>query len=158
MLYSGIKWETVNQWGKGRPLTISYSPDTGVLLIDQDSKRGIEIVSGLEKHPIDLLTDQRLEKDRTTFGAGDAYVFAAKLWEREVERATAAMIEEVETGRARAALTESRVQWRKFQQAEIRAIREIYDRDGSIWKVVSAQRTVELNRDQALRLNRMRAW
>ena len=64
----GLKWSEVNQWQRGRPLRISFSPACGPILIDVESFSRLPIIGGFDTaqspHPLDRLLRQNLENSR----------------------------------------------------------------------------------------------
>jgi uncharacterized protein YecT (DUF1311 family) len=150
--YSGSSVDDMDKWPQDKPLLLGYRRGHGVVLSDPDTGKSMQVLHGLEdKHPIDLLIKRCLDKDESTPGREACYADGREQWDAELNRAYKVLIDAVGE-QHRAALRGAQQQWLKFRDAELAAINAVYDREGTLWRVVTARRQMELSRERALRL------
>jgi uncharacterized protein YecT (DUF1311 family) len=155
--YSKIPWEAVEKWPRGKAVVLGYQPEVGVVLFDPESQKSIPILSGLQKHPIDLITEKCLEDNQSTQGMVECYDGGYGLWDKELNRSYSGLMASL-NDEQRKAVQEAQRQWLKFRDAQIIAIGAISNRDGTIGRIVSAEHVMNLIKEQAQRLNRFKAW
>lgn len=152
VLFAEITFEDVDKWPKDKALVLGYRDGAGVVLFDADSGKSLLVLHGLEdQHPIDLLLKRCLDRNGTTLGDIDCHAAAERRWDAELNRAYRLLLGALDPPHA-AALRTAQQQWLKFRDAERSAIDAVYDREGTLWKVVDARRRMELVRERALRL------
>lgn len=150
--YTDISWKTVSGWAKGHPLLLAYQPETGAVLVDTESGKSIPVLRGMEKHPIEILTKACAQKEPTTRGMVECYGQGTQRWDREMNRAYAALLGTLD-GAQKKAVTRSQRQWVKFRDAQFDAISAVNNRQGTIWNIIAAEQGMQLVREQAQRLN-----
>jgi len=149
---SGASVGDMDKWPKEKPLLLGYRRGSGVVLSDPDTGESMQVLHGLEdKHPIDLLVKRCLDKEESTPGRESCYSDGLEQWDAELNRAYKVLIDAV-GAKHREAVRGAQQQWLKFRDAELAAINAIYDREGTLWRVVAARRHMELTRERALRL------
>jgi uncharacterized protein YecT (DUF1311 family) len=150
--YSDIPFEEVEKWPKDKPLLLGYRRGQGVTLSDPDSGKSMRVLHGIDdKHPIDLLIKRCIDKDESTAGQEACYADGRQQWDAELNRAYKVLLDAVGEEH-RAAVRTAQQQWLKFRDAELAAINAVYDREGTLWRIVAARRQMELTRERALRL------
>ena len=154
VIFAGIPWKTVHDWTKGRSLLLAYNPESGVVIFDSGSGKSIPVLSGMEKHPIELLSEKCLKDNSTTMGMVECFGKERDRWNKEMNRAYKALRETL-NDKQRKAVEESQGQWLKYRDSQIDAIYAVNDREGTIWRVVSAEQAMKVVREQAERLNSM---
>lgn len=155
--YADIPWDVVNTWERDRPLILGYTAGSGVVLFDPASGKSIPVLYGLgDRHPIDLLVRRCLDLDETTSAIIGCYVMGREHWDKELNRVYAALLaslDEDHKGPVRAAQR----QWLKFRDAEFAALDAVYDRDGTLWRIVGSKRRTELVRERVQTLSLLRS-
>src|SRR5262249_8896478 len=150
--FSGASFEDVDKWQKDKPLLLGYRRGHGVVLFDPESGKSVQVLHGLEdKHPIDLLITRCLDKEESTPGREECYADGSAQWDAELNRAYKVLIDASEEPH-RVKIRAAQQQWLKFRDAELAALNAIYDREGTLWRIVDARRQMELTRERALRL------
>lgn len=147
--YTGIPWDVVNTWERGRSLILGYAAGSGVVLFDPASGKSIPVLYGLgERHPIDLLVRRCLDLDETTPATIGCHVMGREHWDKELNRVYAALLASLDEDH-RGPVRASQRQWLKFRDAEFAALDAVYDRDGTQWRIVGSKRRTELVRERA---------
>lgn len=155
--YDAISWEEVDAWPANKTITLGYRVGLGTVLFDPVSKKQIHVIAGLDKHPLDTLTEQCLEKAYSTLDMAQCYQSARINWDKELNAHYArlmSMLNKEDKG----LLEDSQRAWVLFRDAQVKSIRAVYDRDGSVWGLVIAEKEIELTKEQALRLNALSAF
>jgi len=147
----GLAFEDADKWPKGKALLLAYRDGNGVVLFDADSGKSLRVVLGADPHPIDLLRKRCLDKNGTTLGDIECNAAAEKRWDAELNRAYQQLIGALDETH-QPALRAAQQQWLKFRDAERAAIDAVYDREGTLWRVVDARHRMELVRERALKL------
>jgi uncharacterized protein YecT (DUF1311 family) len=150
--YTTILWETVHGWAKERPLQLAYKPETGLVLIDVESGKALPVLRGLEKHPIELLTEKCLQENPSTVGMIGCYGKARDRWGQEMDRAYNALLATLNDPQSQA-VRQSQQQWLRFKDSQITAIFSVNSRQGTVWSIISTQQVTQLVKEQAERLN-----
>lgn len=152
VIYGSIPWEEVQTWSKGRMLILGYRIGVGTVLYDVETKKELPVVSGMDKHPLDLLLERCLEENWTTRGMIECYGNANNSWDLELNAHYKRLMATLNSEQ-KASLRKSQIAWIKFKDAQLESIGAIYDRDGTMWGIVRSQQAMSVTRDQALRLN-----
>lgn len=152
VIYEAIPWEEVDSWPEGKPLILGYRTGVGTLLHDPKTGKEIPVVSGLAQHPLDLILDQCLDENWTTLGMIECYGVAQTRWDAELNAHYQRLMNTLNPGQ-QALLKQSQRAWIAFRDAQLASIHAVYDRDGTIWRIVQAQQAMKVTREQALRLN-----
>jgi uncharacterized protein YecT (DUF1311 family) len=150
---SEIEWEDAEKWKKGKKLFIAYNSDKGTVLVDSSTGKSIPILSGLKKHPLEILEDQRSEKDTSTMDMVDTLNAFTTLWEKEMNRVLNALMTTVDMDGKRT-IRDSQEAWRKFRDAEIKMLIKIHSgREGTIQSIIISSRIQKITRDRAIQIN-----
>ena len=153
VVYGSISWEEVASWSKGKKLVLGYRIGVGITLHDPQTNKGIPVVTGMDKHPIDSLLDQCLKKDTSTKGMIDCYSSAHNNWDAELNAHYKKLMSTLNP-KQKTLLKKSQRAWIKFKEAQFESIKAIYDRDGTMWGIVKSIQAMDITKEQALRLNR----
>jgi uncharacterized protein YecT (DUF1311 family) len=151
--YGEIPWETVSHWSKGRALLLAYRPESGVVLVDLMSGKTISVLRGMDKPPIELLTEKCIRDHSTTQGIAACFAAGRERWEREMNRAYEVLLGILDDAQ-RKPVKDAQQEWAKFREAQTAAIAAVNQHTGSIWRGVSAEQEMQLIREQAERLNK----
>jgi hypothetical protein len=146
-----LVYESATELKKGQELRIAYSAKTGPVLLDPSLASGkyIEIISGLEQHPLDMLYELKLGHGSTA----EEVVAANKmvvLWEAEISRIYDRL--RTEFPDEKEVFDNAQEQWEIYCEADNAARNVTYDKDGTIWSIVAARDRIALYRSHALRL------
>ncbi|MBN7769295.1 DUF1311 domain-containing protein [Marinobacter daepoensis] len=152
VIYEPIPWEEVDSWAEGKPLILGYRTGVGTLLHDPKTGKEIPVLSGLAQHPLDRILDQCLEENWTTLGMIECYGATHARWDAELNAHYKRLMNTL-SPRQQALLRQSQKAWIAFKDAQLVSIHAIYDRDGTIWRVVQAQQAMKVTKEQAQRLN-----
>lgn len=152
VIYDQIPWEEVDRWKKGKQIVIAYKIGEGNYLVDPITGKRIPILSGIGIHPIEQIQAQCLEKNLSTKGSVDCYDAANKMWDKEMNVSYNKLMSQLDKA-GKESLKQSQRSWIKFRDAQADSILKIYNRDGTMWNIVEAQKVMEITREQALRLN-----
>jgi uncharacterized protein YecT (DUF1311 family) len=156
--FSAIPWETVNKWPAGKALELVYDAEFGQRLVDPESKKALPVLGGLEKHPIDLVLAACLEKNGSTTGMVECYGEAESRWDQELNRAYRALLAPLDE-QSKKKVQEAQRAWLGFRDGQLSAISSVYGaRAGTMWRIVAARQSMEVVREQALRLASFQAW
>jgi uncharacterized protein YecT (DUF1311 family) len=148
-----IEWEEVNKWTKGKKLSIAYNLEKGAILLDISTGKSIPILSGLEKHPLDILKSKRMEKNISTMDMVDTLIAFTDLWEKEMNRVLNALMVSADMDGKRT-IQDSQEAWKKFRDAEVKMLIKIHSgREGTIQSIVIASRIQKITRDRAIQIN-----
>ena len=150
--YGEIPWETVYHWSNGRALLLAYRPESGVVLVDLESGKTIPVLRGMDKAPIEILTEKCIRDASTTMGIFECDVKGRDRWEQEVNRAYEALLGTLDDAQKNA-VKDAQLEWTKFRDAQSFAFAAVNHHTGSIWRGVSAEQERRLVREQAERLN-----
>ena len=148
-----IEWEEVNKWQKGKKLSIAYNLEKGAILLDISTGKSIPILSGLEKHPLDILKSKRMEKNISTMDMVSTMSDFTKLWDKEMNRALGALKKTLDRSGKRT-IQDSQEAWKKFRDAEVKMLIKIHnEREGTIQSIVIGSRIQAITRDRAIQIN-----
>ncbi len=148
-----IGWEDAEKWTKGKKLSIAYNLEKGAILLDISTGKSIPILSGLEKHPLDILKSKRMEKNISTMDMVDTLIAFTDLWEKEMNRVLNALMTTVDMDGKRT-IQDSQEAWKKFRDAEVKMLIKIHnEREGTIQSIVIAARIQGITRDRANQIN-----
>ena len=150
----GLKWSEVNQWQRGRPLRISFSPASGPILIDVESFSRIPIIGGFDSaqspHPLDRLLHQNLENSQDTVSIEETYALNTQRWETEIDRIYDVAAENI---RVRELVKKAQVSWKLFRENQIKAAAELHSLpSGTMWGIRHSEFVHEFTRSHALEL------
>ena len=156
--FSVIPWKIVNKWPAGKALELVYDAELGLRLVDPETKKFLPVLGGLERHPIDLALAACLEKNGTTTGMVDCYGEAEGRWDQELNRAYCTLLAPLDE-QSKRKVQEAQRAWLSFRDGQLSAISAVYGaREGTVWRVVAARQSMEVVREQALRLASFQAW
>jgi uncharacterized protein YecT (DUF1311 family) len=106
-----------------------------------------------KKHPIDAALDACVEKNPSTQGTVMCIGTALKSWDAELNMAYRKLAAKLDA-KGKASLKASQLQWIKFRDAELGAIRGVYARtDGTMFRPMAAEDAMDITRQRALQLN-----
>jgi len=150
----GLKWSEVNQWQRGRPLRISFSPASGPILIDVESFSRLPIIGGFDTaqspHPLDRLLRQNLENSRDTISIEETYAMNTQRWETEIDRIYDVAAEDI---RVRELVKKSQISWKLFRENQIKAAAELHNLPpGTMWRIRQSEFAHDFTRSHALQL------
>ncbi len=157
MEYTGHVFDTVYQWKAGKPLILGFSENTGTVLFDEKDGTTIPVTAGMTKYPIDIMLDNCLQTHTTTPEMEGCYSQATTLWDKQMNISYRAVLSKLDHQHQKAVQI-SQLSWIKYRDAQIKAVAAIYDQDGTIWRIVAAEKIMNITKDQALRLESFRAW
>lgn len=150
--FESIPWEEVNSWPAGKEINFGYTIGKGAILQDPVTGRTMNVLAGLEKHPLDLILDKCLKEDYSTQGMVECFANANSNWDQELNAKYNKLIAILNED-AKSAVRDSQRKWIIFRDAQIAAINSVYDLEGTMWRVGKMKRIMEVTKDQALRLN-----
>jgi hypothetical protein len=154
--YPAQSWTSVNDWAKGRELTLFYDENSGAALKDLGTRLSLPLVGWPEDgHPIDLILRQELAETVTTQDIGEAYARAASRWEREVNRAFHLLATCPESGPAdRAHVSSAAKAWKKYQTNYLAGVSATLSRRvGTMWGIEAVRHRYTFFREKAVRLS-----
>jgi|GEM_PF-2920677 len=144
-----LTYEDFSMWEDGKSLTIAYAAQTGAVLLDPVTGKYIEIINGLEDHPIELIY-----KDKVGEGSTASEVVAAneiiEVWAIEIARIYNRLRQEYpeQVG----VFNNAEQKWESYCEADQSARRVAFGKPGSIYSITAARDRVALYRNHALRL------
>lgn len=144
-----LAFEDVNAWPKGKALSIALTASDGPVLVDPTTGRFIPILT-IDKHPIDTLVGQCLEREMTTVGMVDCIRVGEERWEREMNREYRGLVQAL-SGQKRRAVERAQSAWLAYRVAQVAAIGAI-DVEGTASQISRARACLELVKAQAERL------
>ena len=151
--YGVISWEEVEKWKPGRKLHISYSLKSGAVLQDSVTEKFIPILSGLHKHPIDIL-EEKATVDQGTIGIVERRIGIAKMWNHEIDR----LLKLIYTNKINRRFTEeeliilreSQQKWVDYRNSQKKAVGTYFSKyDGTYWYIKSASMMLNINKRRA---------
>lgn len=148
VLFGGISCEEMDKWAKGKAMSIVYAPESGLWLVDDATQKKIKILGGLPRHPIDVLLQRYLKRYYSTQDMVEGFAAAAGLWETEANRAQKELAGKLSKSGS-VTLQKAQQRWSEFCAAETKVIAEMSDRDGTIWRIVAAERFMNLQKQRA---------
>lgn len=149
--YKNKSFEVIRHWRKGQTLSLKYSSDFGLRLVD---KRGrfVPIFLSSGEHPIDSLVEQWDDKQYSTLAMCQHRSKARELWDAELNRAYKLLRASLKKQQA-LTLRASQRAWMKYRDAQVKSIQAIYgSRSGSIQSLHASNRILDLTREQAEKL------
>lgn len=150
--YANPSWEEVEKWAKGRPLTLLYTAEGGLQLVDDATGKRLRVLSGMD-HPLDKLLEQNLKKEGSTMGMSACYSQAAGQWQLEMDRTLKELRAALPAKESRA-VQAAQDAWVKFRDAERKAINAIHSREdtGTLSVIQAASDHLGVIRDRTLTL------
>ncbi|MFM1770004.1 MAG: hypothetical protein RJA22_2533 [Verrucomicrobiota bacterium] len=150
--YGKLTWKQVEQWKKGRALTLRYTVAEGLQLVDDATGGRLRVLGGMP-HPLDGLLDRNLERAESTMGMAECYSQASRQWELEMNR----NLKELRAALPREeslAVQAAQEAWLKFRDQERKAINAINNREGTgtITILNAGGAHLRVTRDRALHL------
>lgn len=151
--FQAIPAEEVFTWKPGRKLTISYTLEDGLWLVDDATGKKDRVLGGLDDkyHPISILLDRCVKQNGSTYGMSACTYLATKQWDSEMTRAYQAILSLVPEQK-HSQLIEAQRAWIKFRDAQTHAIGLLYDKQGTIWGMLAYDEIMDLTQNQAKRL------
>lgn len=144
-----LKFSDVATWEVSKPLKIVYSVETGAALLDPTTGKHTEIISGMEKHPLDRIFGERIGRGSTA-EIVVACSELSELWQMETrrifKRQKARFPEEA------AIFEQAEKAWQVFCEAQRKVMRVTYDKQGTLYHQLHATESMYLVRDFALNL------
>jgi uncharacterized protein YeaO (DUF488 family) len=144
-----LTYDDVNQWQSGRIINIAYSSTCGTVLLDPASGKYIEIINGLEAHPIEMIYQQMMGNESTlkqVLAANEAI----KLWKLEIARTYERL--RLEFPHNATAFDTAEQQWHQHCEADLAAMSSATSNEGTIHSIISATDRISLHRNHALRI------
>ncbi len=158
VVYGENGWEQVELWPTGRPLLLTYSEPTGVVLIDPASGVQFPVLAGCEdRHPLDLLLQSRRERAFSTLEIIAAYDTVYEHWAREIDRLIMVIVaaEQVPAS-VRRDLRKAQQAWSIFRDQQFAAAGQIYNlTDGTLGSIEFAQHRLGVIKARALHLSEL---
>ena len=139
-----LSYEKVNEWNRGKPLTIAYNTEHGEVLIDPESGEWASIARGLEKQSIQRMQDDCLEVSMTTLDIAQCFLESAHRWDLEIQRTLDRLTSQLTSEQA-AKVKDAQAKWSEYYVAETVALKHIHV-DGSIRTIRKAAGYSELSR------------
>lgn len=158
VVYGEPSWNDVERWKPGRKLSYAYYADAGAVLVDNETREQLSVISGFgDGHPLDVLLARNLALTRTTLDIVESYRASATRWERETERlynlylSSSALSSEVKND-----LRAERSAWERFRDLHTKATGDLYSLPiGTMWEIKAAEHRHALIRSQAMRLQEL---
>jgi len=149
--------EVINQWHRDRSLLLAYSLQAGVVLHDPQTKHNINIVAGLNPHPIDKLMSNCMQKNNSQTHQVDCLLEANGRWDTELNRAYKSLMRSLQA-QPKQSLKQAQRLWMAFRDSQAHSISDIIHKTHTMWKVLQTERVMQLTKLQALRLMDYQAW
>lgn len=146
-----LRYDNVSKWEAGRELQIAYSASTGSVLLDPESGKFVEIISGLSTHPIDAIHRHQMEHGNTAEHA-IAADRTVKLWKQEIARIYRML--KLRFPAHTKELDHAEQNWLKHCQSDLEALSCVTDKSGTIHIIHSYSDRLILHRVHALRITR----
>jgi uncharacterized protein YecT (DUF1311 family) len=103
-------------------------------------------------HPIDSALSSCLDIHETTLGMVECFATAQEQWDAELNRAYNELMKLLDTS-SKENLRRSQREWIQFRDQEMEFMNNWYGRmDGTLWKIVAAERKAEFVKRRALAL------
>ena len=151
-----LSWEDIDKdWRPGRKLTLAYSERLGCVLIDDESRTQLSVISGWGRlHPLDILLNRNLELTRSTMDMVEAYGESIRHWEAEVDRLYVLFQESGKLTLAqKKSLGAERSAWNKYRSAHSSFTGGLIQRtSGTMWNIKSMEYALAVVKSQASHL------
>ena len=150
----GLKWSEVNQWKRGRPLRICFSPASGPTLIDVETFSRLPVIGGFDSsqspHPLDRLLRQNLENSKDTISIQETYALNIQRWQVEIDRIYDVAAEHLQV---RDSVKTAQVSWTVFRENQIKVAAALHNLpSGTMWGIRHVEFVHEFTRSHALQL------
>lgn len=108
-------------------------------------------------HPIDATMQRCLDKAMTTISIRDCYHQAHQAWDTELNKHYSLIMKTLDLNEEqKAALRQSQRDWLKYRDSYVKALQRYYPADGTIWGVIYDDHVMQIVRDKALSLEKLR--
>ena len=143
--------------GDGRALILGFDPERGTVLADPLSGVALPVVDDLgAQHPIDVANDACQQDDSSTLGISSCLAEATARWDRQLNLNYQRLLGRLDAEQ-QAPVKAAQRAWLAWRDAQSAAISATYQREGTMWGLVSAGRRLDLVREQAVRLGQLAA-
>jgi uncharacterized protein YecT (DUF1311 family) len=106
-----------------------------------------------KKHPIDAAMDACVDKNPSTQGTVHCIMAALKSWDGELNSSYQKLSARLD-GKGKMSLKAAQLQWIKYRDAELVAIRGVYAKtDGTMYRPMAAEDAMQVTRQRVLQLN-----
>lgn len=123
-----------------------------ILLVLSLSSASFARAAETEKHPIDAEMERAMDKNSSTAGMVQAAAEAQDKWQKEIDQALGKIRAEM-TPEQRKTLEASQRAWRAYVNKELETQGAVFRvMHGTMWRPVSAQKSMEIYRARALLL------
>jgi uncharacterized protein YecT (DUF1311 family) len=157
VIYAEGDWEKTEDWAEGRSLILGFDPERGTVLADPRSGFVVPVVDDLgDQHPIDVANDACQDDDSSTLGISRCLAEAAARWDRQLNINYQRLINVLDAEK-QAPVKAAQRAWLAWRDAQFAAISATYQREGTMWGLVSAGHRLDLVREQAVRLGQLAA-
>jgi uncharacterized protein YecT (DUF1311 family) len=142
----------IDKWPRGKHLNIAYSAEDGAVLLDPDSGKFALIISGLQQHPIDIMTDRCLQTAGTTSEIVKCHAEELGFWDKEMNRFYTLVLASLSPEQRQAVQTSQR-EWLRFRDAQKAAAAAVFTH-GTMSRITAAIEITNTTKEQAQRLAR----
>ena len=157
VIYAEGDWEKTGDWAEGRSLILGFDPERGTVLADPRSGLVLPVVDDLgAQHPIDVANDACQQDDSSTLGISGCLAEAAARWDRQLNLNYQRLLGRLDAEK-QAPVKAAQRAWLAWRDAQFAAISATYQREGTMWGLVSAGHRLDLVREQAVRLGQLAA-
>nr|WP_086938628.1 lysozyme inhibitor LprI family protein [Thaumasiovibrio occultus] len=159
--YGDIDFDILYEWeqqakasGKPRRVMVHYTLADGVTVKDVNSDIGFSLNGVIEEHPIDMAMSACTEQFSTTVGMHECSALAYHAWDRELNRAYAAL-----GGSNNPELKAAQIAWIAFRDKQTEYLAAHYGKmQGSIWGLIYGEKVNDITRQQTEALQSMLSW
>jgi uncharacterized protein YecT (DUF1311 family) len=157
VIYAEGDWEKTGDWAEGRSLILGFDPERGTVLADPRSGLVLPVVDDLgAQHPIDVANDACQQDDSSTLGISGCLAEAAARWDRQLNLNYQRLLGRLDVEK-QAPVKAAQRAWLAWRDAQFAVISATYQREGTMWGLVSAGHRLDLVREQAVRLGQLAA-
>jgi len=157
VIYAEGDWEKTGDWAEGRSLILGFDPERGTVLADPRSGLVLPVVDDLgAQHPIDVANDACQQDDSSTLGISGCLAEATARWDRQLNLNYQRLLGRLDAEK-QAPVKAAQRAWLAWRDAQFAAISATYQREGTMWGLVSAGHRLDLVREQAIRLGQLAA-
>ncbi len=157
VIYAEGDWEKTEAWVEGRALVLGFDRERGTVLADPPSGFVVPVVDDLGgRHPIDVASEACQNEDGSTLGISRCLAEATARWDRQLNVNYRRLLGGLDPEK-QAPVKAAQRAWLAWRDAQFAAISATYEREGTVWGLVSAGHRLDVVREQAVRLGRLAA-
>lgn len=109
------------------------------------------------QHLIDATMKSCLDNAMTTVSIRDCYNQAYKAWDTELNKQYSLIMKTLDlNGEQKAALRNSQREWLTYRDSYFKALQSYYPAEGTIWGIIYDEQVMQIVRDKALSLAKLR--